>query len=217
MTRRATHVLLATAILVGGANAAAYAATGDPLLGGKSNATERATTLENTGPGPALKLKNGPGAAPLAVSSAKKVANLNADQIDGLDSKDLRTRAFRYEVAAEYAEHQVVSFPKLPPGIYQASYSLFSRGISSPSPILCYLDSGRIQAWSASTFTGAPANFYSNNASVIVDTRAQDVTLHCSSSDDFRMVAEQIDVFSEVTFTRVDTFTTRTADVAAQP
>jgi hypothetical protein len=83
---RTTAVILAAGVLVGGANVAAYAANGHPFLLGKINKETKSATLKNTGNGPAVKFKTKPAAPPFAVSSTTKVAKLNADQLDGLDS-----------------------------------------------------------------------------------------------------------------------------------
>ena len=52
---------------------------------GKS-ATAPAAAITNTGGGPALGLTVNSGTSPFTVNSPTKVANLNADQLDGLDS-----------------------------------------------------------------------------------------------------------------------------------
>jgi hypothetical protein len=86
MNNRTFTVVLAALVLVGGANLAAYAANGSPLLLGKTNNESVPATVHNTGPGPALELQTRAAAPPLAVSSKKKVAKLNADRLDGKDS-----------------------------------------------------------------------------------------------------------------------------------
>jgi hypothetical protein len=63
----------------------AYAATGGKFILGKSNTAGKTTTLTNKN-GTALSLKSKAGSAPLKVNGSAKVANLNADQLDGLDS-----------------------------------------------------------------------------------------------------------------------------------
>jgi len=83
---RTTAIILAAAILVGGANIAAYAATGGKFILGHTNKENQPSTLVNTGPGPALKIKTRASAPPLSVSSSKKVTKLNADLLDGMDS-----------------------------------------------------------------------------------------------------------------------------------
>ncbi len=66
----------------------AAAATGGSFILGRGNAAGAPTTLKNNGFGPTLSLPAArTGQPPLAVSAgAGKVANLNVDRIDGLDS-----------------------------------------------------------------------------------------------------------------------------------
>lgn len=70
------------AILLGGA---AYAANGGSFLLGRANAETATATLTNSA-GTPLSLVAKSGYAPLKVNTAVKVASLNADWLDGLDS-----------------------------------------------------------------------------------------------------------------------------------
>lgn len=92
--RRPSHATvvayLALFVAVSGAGGAAYAATGGTFVLGKSNYAGAATTLNRTTTGPALSLKVQPSSAPMAVNSTKKVTNLNADRLDGLDSSQFQ-------------------------------------------------------------------------------------------------------------------------------
>lgn len=78
---------LVLALMVGVATAA-LGANGDFFKVGKGNVASAVSTLTKNGAGPALRLKVGSG-APLAVNSSTRVANLNADRLDGLDSTRL--------------------------------------------------------------------------------------------------------------------------------
>jgi hypothetical protein len=81
--------VVVTTLVAGGG---AVAATGGKFILGKSNASTSTTTL-TAKRGPALSLKAN-GAPALRVDNARKVPNLNADRIDGLDSTQLaRTSA----------------------------------------------------------------------------------------------------------------------------
>ena len=60
------------------------AANGNPLMLGKTNNATKITELKNGGT--PLKLTSKQGKAPLVVNSGKKVAKLNADSLDGVDS-----------------------------------------------------------------------------------------------------------------------------------
>lgn len=87
--------LLALFVALSGTTYAA--ATGGSLGLGKSNSAKATTGLSASGAGPALAVSQttgqpaaafaaNNGVAPFTVSGATKVANLNADQLDGLDS-----------------------------------------------------------------------------------------------------------------------------------
>lgn len=102
---RPLSVVLAALVLIGGANLAAYAATGGKFILGFTNKANQATTLTNTGTGPALNLNARAGSPALAVSNENKIAKLNADKVDGLDSSDFAPTAHvhddRYYTEAE--------------------------------------------------------------------------------------------------------------------
>jgi hypothetical protein len=76
--------LVVAVVLVTCGDYLAFAATGDSLLLGKVNHSRAVTTIDRTTNGAALKLStNNPGAAPLVTNGHGRVANLNADQVDG--------------------------------------------------------------------------------------------------------------------------------------
>lgn len=82
--------------LVFGVATSALGANGKPFLLGKSNAATLVSTLVKKSAGPALSLKVGSG-PPLAVNSSGKVANLNADTLDGKDSTQFLTSSNIYQ------------------------------------------------------------------------------------------------------------------------
>ena len=65
-----------------GVVATAFGATGDLFKVGRSNLASTVSTLTKSGAGPALRLRADSG-PPLAVNRQEKVANLNADLLDG--------------------------------------------------------------------------------------------------------------------------------------
>jgi len=71
--------------LVVGVATMAFGANGDFFKVGRANVASAVSTLTKSGAGPALRLEVGSG-APLAVNSGARVAKLNADKVDGLDS-----------------------------------------------------------------------------------------------------------------------------------
>jgi len=85
---RATVFLVGLAVilaLVLGVATAALGANGDVFRVGQSNFASAVSVLDKSGAGPALRLLVDSG-APLAVNSSTKVANLNADKVDGRDA-----------------------------------------------------------------------------------------------------------------------------------
>ncbi len=86
---RVLPVTLAAVVLVGGANLAAYAANGHPLLLGGKNSETKTATVTNTGKGAALSLNSSKKSPPLAVNSSKVVKHLNADKVGGKSATDL--------------------------------------------------------------------------------------------------------------------------------
>ncbi len=79
-------------VLVLAVDYASFAATGQSALLGRLNKANKVTAIERTTTGPALSLVTKPGSAPLKVNRPVKVANLNADRLDGLDSTRLARR-----------------------------------------------------------------------------------------------------------------------------
>ena len=91
------------ALMLGVATVALAAVPGDPFKLGRINTINSLSTLvgsastpmlriDNNGSGAALDLQVQPGKAPIKVNSGTKVANLNADQLDGQDSSALLGR-----------------------------------------------------------------------------------------------------------------------------
>src|SRR4051794_40614179 len=79
-------VIGAATVLVLAANTVALATTGKALIAGGTNSASKVTTISRTTSGSALQLKTSSStAAPLTVNGKGKVANLNADTVDGLE------------------------------------------------------------------------------------------------------------------------------------
>lgn len=83
----------AVAVLVLGSGTA-YAATGGKFILGKSNYAGATSSLTNKN-GTALALNSKSGTAPLKVNRTVKVANLNSDLLDGLDSSSFARSAMK--------------------------------------------------------------------------------------------------------------------------
>lgn len=124
--KSAAVTLTAAALLVVGVDFATFAATGDSLILGRINHEPRATTLERSGPGPALRLTSRGNKHPsLVVSSLARVRRLNADMVDGRSASTLSSNAVSFKAGSRgdvYPGQAMWELP-VPPGIYQASFN----------------------------------------------------------------------------------------------
>ena len=84
------------AIVLTGGGVAAYAANGGSLLIGRSNTGTAVTTLTNSAGTPLSLRAKSSAYPPFAVNSSKKVPNLNADWLDGIDGANLVQRTGPY-------------------------------------------------------------------------------------------------------------------------
>ena len=195
-------VLLAALVLVGGANLAAHAATGDPLLAGRTTLATKATTLQNTGNGPALSLRTKPTVPPLAVTSKRKVARLNADQLDGLEGQALQNKAVAYTLTG-YPSASIVawSLPAVPEGDHLVS-GLIS--FDTPGGVRCAVSDNGTDVLAASTTA------VGGRAEVVLHGYVEAggaLRVTCSGTSSLTMPWTTYD--STVTFTRLDLVTAK--------
>jgi hypothetical protein len=207
---RVLPVVAAAAVLVGGANLAAYAANGHPILLGGGNHAVGTTTVDNDGRGPAVMLRTRPGAPPLAVSSHHRVARLNADRIDGFHGTALRTRSWTYPVGGDNDEGLIVkAFPDLPPGYYLASYDVVAKLFSNGFPFTCWFTtpSQPKAVYGLAYQVAAPVVV---SATGYVDATGP-FTFSCRATPAFDTYKAQYNggIDSTVTFTRLDTSSVR--------
>jgi hypothetical protein len=87
----ASVAVLGTAIVLVGSLGIASAATGGTFILGKTNFARTTTVLKDS-TGVPLSLFAPAGKAPLTVNRGVKVANLNADKLDGLDSTQFQRK-----------------------------------------------------------------------------------------------------------------------------
>jgi hypothetical protein len=134
----------AAAVLVAGANVAAYAANGHPLLIGSRNTETQQTVLKNNGTGPALRLVTEPtGAPPLSVNSGVKVAKLNVDRLDGYSAQDFESFSQRFTIPEDTTTGSLaLDLPELEPGYYDVSFWVMAQMSSVGQIITCYVAVG---------------------------------------------------------------------------
>jgi hypothetical protein len=98
--RSTVTTLAAATVLVGGADLASYAATGQPLVLGHSNSAGTTTSLKNLGRGPALSLNSSKHSPPLVVNSSKLVKHLNADRLGGKSANQINPAVTEYRIGS---------------------------------------------------------------------------------------------------------------------
>ncbi len=210
LRNRTTAILVAAGLLVGGANLAAYAANGRPLLLGKINKETRSATVKNTGAGPALKLKTRRSAPPLAVNSSKKVTRLNADKLDGLNAKALQTHSRIYSLPPQAGVSDFAFDMGLAPGVYQVSFSVVAAMSATGATINCYLQHG--SGYELLAYGSTYLSFATSNASGIIDTRTAPRTFTCFTTGG----NATINPASQIVATRIDGLSTGTLTPAAR-
>lgn len=205
--RRLTLVLAvlgATTILVLAANTVTLAATGQGFLLGKSNGANNITALTRTTSGTVLKLQSlSPTNPPLAVNGTGKVANLNADRLDGLDATALQHRSYVYTVDVSVPTTAMLHEIPVPVGTYAFSYSAFLN-TTDTGDVGCEIrreHSGSTTYFGITTFTetsgGDPGI---SAAGVVTKTTGDTVLLYCAGSSFTTTAAAPIQVvFSPTT------------------
>ena len=199
---RVLPVLLAAVVLVGGANLAAYAANGHPLLLGHANSESQTATLANTGSGPALTLQTSKKSAPLAVSSAKVVKHLNADSVDGQGASALQTQATTWSIPD--GTTLLYQLNGLKPGRYLATMSVL---LHATDVSFCGLDEGMTTSLIGYGVNRAGTFSLVSGTGIIAHRKGQPLTLFCQDAD---AVGDGTNP-STVTLVRLDHVTTGTA------
>jgi hypothetical protein len=207
----ATTAILAAGFI--GINGVAYAATGHSFLLGKSNSANHTTTLKNTGSGAALTLKSKTTSAPLAVNSSKVVTHLNADMVDGVSASALQTRGIKYLLPNTQVNKTIVyALPKLPAGIYQASYNVIATTTVKGSSVGCDFEVNNL---SNLIGYGGVMNEYSvANGSGILDLRTKTASLRCFSSAGYFATHDTGNV-SSISLVRIDGVTNQKSSVSS--
>lgn len=209
MKRRLTTALTvigAVTVLVLAANTVALATTGHALLTGKINKASKLTTLSRTTPGTALQVRTKSSAnAPFAVNGKGKVANLNADQLDGLDSTRLATTTTVYSSSDSATSRTNLAnnkwkFP-VSPGDYTFTYSVGITPSSPPATVSCSMGStGANYGFESTYVNGSTGSAGGLSASATVHFAAADtVTFFCKTTSPSFTLAEELPLQITVT------------------
>jgi hypothetical protein len=208
---RLLPVLISALMLLGAANLGAFAATGAPLLLGKSNTANKTTKLKTTGNGPALKLKSRAGKAPFGVSNNTRIKKLNADLVDGLDGTALQTKAFRYNLAGTTTGSLIrFGLPGLPAGSYLVTYSVTAQLTGTVDFFGCVMQGSTPAAGPQVAALGATAggNAWYVTGSGLLDTTAGAYSLLCQSEGGVGYSVPTDYAPAQIVLTRVDDVTT---------
>lgn len=217
--------LAAGAILVAagliGASGVAYAATGHALILGHKNYAGSVTTVHRDTKGPALRLEAQAGSAPLAVNRSVKVANLNADLLDGKHASQLQTHANRYVIPHVGTASSAFTFnlTGVTPGFYQASYNILASMNTAGDTIACDLQIG--SSFQMLNYGSSFVGYSAVSASGTLDLRhvsaAHPVQLYCFSTDSASTGSGAFDFTDQgannhsVTLIRIDGVTAHTS------
>ena len=217
MKRRLTTALTvigAVTVLVLAANTVAIATTGHGFLLGKSNTANAATTLSRTTRGTALVVKTKSSAnSPFAVNGKGRVANLNADKLDGLDSTQLATNTTVYSSSDSATVFTNTTgkwrFP-VSPGDYTFTYALGVTPSALPATVTCALGATGVNTAFTSTYVNGPTGAAGGlSAAATVHFAASDVvTFYCKSTSPGFTLTEELPM--QITATRITHATLKT-------
>jgi len=200
-------VIGAVTVLVLAANTVALATTGKALIAGKTNTSSKITALSRTTSGVPLKITSKSTAnAPLAVNGKGKVTNLNADKLDGLDSKGLRANTYLWTRNVTGSTNYVALVVPVPAGNYVIGYDAQLTGAGSDgNQVGCSF--GRIRDAITDRYygevrimskTGYRASL---SGSGLINVKAGDrIEFYCSAASNFTTDAERpIQIFATKT------------------
>lgn len=147
-------VVGAVTILVLAGNTVAFAATGGKFYLGKVNKANKQSVLKRTTSGPALKLATtSSSSAPLTTNGRGKVANLNADLLDGKDSTAFQTTAYVYSVNVSDPTNEMDVVIPLPAGRYLISYAAYLAD-ATDTTVSCVIMRRSVSAPSTDRYVG---------------------------------------------------------------
>lgn len=183
-------VIGAVTILVLAANSAVYAATGGKFILGKTNKAGKVSTLQRTKSGSALNLVTKSSAnAPMTVNGTGKVANLNADKVDGYDSSSMvnSTMIFTKSIALGAPGTSFgMTTSTIPAGTYLVTGSAWVYGPTSAAGFECQIDGTATSTARWSWVNGNAEGFYTPNMTgAITLTGAQTVQFECHLAPSF--------------------------------
>jgi hypothetical protein len=183
-------VIGAVVVLLLAGNTVAYAATGGKFFLGKTNKANQVSTLKRTTSGSALNLVTKSSAnAPLTTNGRGKVANLNADTVDGYDSSQMVNSTTTFTKAISLgapATGFAMTTSTIPAGTYLVTGSAWVYGPTSAAGIECQITGTGTSTHRWSWIPGNPDGFYTPNlVGTVTLTGAQTMQFECHSGPSF--------------------------------
>ena len=200
-------VIGAVTVLVLAADTIVFAAAGKALLGGKTNKTSKVTTIKRKSAGPALKVVTKSKAdAPFAVNGTGKVANLNADTVDGVDSTALTTTAYDFTVPVSTPMSTVDVMIPVANGTYLLNYSAYLASGGGAAQAFCELRSsepGKTRFVGSSWYAPSSGDPALTGSGLLTKTSANAIRFECVSYNGVWTTPTNQPI--QVVATRVDT------------
>jgi len=183
-------VIGAVTVLVLAGNTVALATTGHSLLLGKSNSADANTSITRTTSGSVLKLQSKSSTnSPLTVNGKGKVANLNADSVDGYDSSQMVNRTSTFTKSINLASAGTsfgLTTSTMPSGTYLVTGSAWVYGPTSSGGFECQIVGNGSSTARWSWIPGNPDGFYTPNMTgAITLTGSQTVMFECHGGPSF--------------------------------
>lgn len=152
------------------------------------------------------------GPEPAVTTPVRTVAQVDAVPVARRAAGPAKNVAIRYELPALSGVNEfIVGFPRLPKGIYLASFSLVVQMQVDTDGFNCYLDRPGTSASTLLAFAGSRGPYRSVNASGVISTLTKSVKLHCSAEGTVARTRLSPDFRSYIDFVGIDASVTRQA------
>lgn len=207
--KAASSALLVGLVLLLALDHVALAATGDSLILGRSNTANGVTEVKRTTPGPVLRLEADNGsAAPFTTNAHGKVAQLNADEVDGRSAGQLGVRSLVYRTSFDLTDAFGfdLTLPDVPRGTYLAAWTGWVYGPSG-STHECFLEVASPHRLALDSWDPGNANGFLaiTSAGVVRLNATQDLHAICLGDQGGYSTASGAPI--EILLTRVDKVT----------
>jgi hypothetical protein len=183
-------VIGAVTILVLAANSAVYAATGGKFILGQTNKAGKQTVLKRTKAGPALGLTTKSSAtAPFTTNGTGRVANLNADKVDGFDSSSMLNSTLSFTKSISLGAPGTsfgLTTSTVPAGTYLVTGSAWVYGPTTGAGFECSIQGSGSSTARWSWVNGNSDGFYTPNmVGQITLNAAQTAVFECHGGPSF--------------------------------